>query len=409
MEQEESQVPADELPILRDILITLVDDPDPNSTTDRTAEDWTEHNDPATVAINHVRPKALNALINYACYAARREEGEHQKGFGPKRLGPMIEQTLIRKLDWRADPSISVHSIFGKCLNQLCWLDLEWVKTHLDDIFPEGEDDISTVFFAIAWHSFVTSGQRVYAEVFDLLREKYARAIECLRGGYGIKTRPNPVQGLASHLIGEYLYTNYELHLADGKQSLVVRFFSELHAEARQQAARRLAVEYQHSKKDDRLAVKHWQRIRALWQWRLNEATLMGFSSEFSGEMEGFSDLLGVLPKQENIASMWPFLQGMLHYVEQHDSLWRNLEGYLSREVHSDPVSAIQFFGSMQNRIERSLQHYSDEAHTILEIGAARAESRSETLLLLERIAKRGYYGFNQLYEKYAGREYKFQ
>lgn len=404
MEQKGRQVPTEELPFLRDILITLVEDPDPESNADRAQEDWTEHNDPLTVAISHVRPKALNVLIDYACYVARRGEGEDQKGFGPKRLEPMIEQTLTRKLDWRTDPSLSVHSIFGRCLNQLCWLDLEWVKTRLDDIFPEGEESASAAFFTIAWFSFVTSRQGVYAPVFDLLREKYGRAIERLKNRYEAKSRFNPMEGFAFHLIVEYLYADYELHPADGRQNLIVRFFNEMPAEVRGYAVKKIAPEYQHSKKDEPLAVKHWQRIRALWQWRLNQATLMGFPSDFKGEMEWFSELLDALPEQENIASMWPILQGLVPYVEQHDWVWSNLENYLSREVNGDPVRAIQFFGAMHDRLERFPHDYSGEARAILEVGAARAESRSETLTLLERIAKGGYDGFDHLYDKYAGR-----
>jgi hypothetical protein len=404
MEQKERQVPTEELPFLRDILITLVEDPDPESNADRAQEDWTEHNDPLTVAISHVRPKTLNVLIDFACYVARRGEGEDQKGFGPKRLEPMIEQTLTRKLDWRTDPSLSVHSIFGRCLNQLRWLDLEWVRTRLDDIFPEGKESASAAFFTIAWFSFVTSRQGVYEPVFDLLREKYGRAIERLKNRYEAKSRFNPMKGFAFHLTVEYLYADYELHPADGRQNLIVRFFNEMPAEVRGYAVKKIAPEYQHSKKDEQLAVKHWQRIRALWQWRLNQATLMGFPSDFKGEMERFSELLDVLPEQENIASMWPILQGPLHYVEQHDWLWSNLEHYLSREVNGDHVRAIQFFGAMHDRLERFPHDYSDEARAILEVGAARAESRSETLTLLERIAKGGYDGFDDLYDKYAGR-----
>jgi hypothetical protein len=62
----------------------------------------------------------------------------------------------------------------------------------------------------------------------------------------------------------------------------------------------------------------------------------------------------------------------------------------------------------MHGRLEHPLRHYSDDARTILEVGAKKTESRRETLLLLEQIAREGYYGFNPLYEKYAalsGRE----
>ena len=182
-------------------------------------------------------------------------------------------------------------------------------------------------------------------------------------------------------------------------------------SDARRQAAWRIASVYQYNKKDEQLAVKLWQRTRALWQWRLDEAARMEFTSDFEGEMEGLSALLKVLPEQETIASMWPVLEGVLHYVadiERQDRLWYHLEKYLSREVERDPVRAIRFYGLMHDRLEHPLFYYSDDARIVLDVGAKKMESRRETLLLLEQIAREGYYGFNPLYEKYAalsGRE----
>ncbi len=405
MEGEEWQVPPDELSRLRDILIILVDDPDPNADSDQPQEGWVGHKDPATVAVNHIRPEALSALIYYAWYVARRNESEEQKGVRPKRLEPLVEQTITRKVNWRDDHSLSLHSIFGKYLNLLCWLDWEWVRTHVDDIFPEGDDDISTTFFVAAWDSFVVFNQGISLPLLDLLRGKYARAIDHLKNGHVTKTHLKPVKHFASHLMVEYLYADYELYPADGEQRLIVRFFNETPVEAREQAAWMIAGIYQASKKDENLAAKHWQRTRALWQWRIDEAARMDFSSDFEGEMEGFSGLLDVLPAQENIASMWPLLQGLLHYVgcdEHQDTIWRHLEEYLSREVTRDPVRTIHLFRLMHDQLKQPLYDYSDDAQKILEIGAERPESRGETLLLLEQIAKMGHYNFSQMYERYA-------
>jgi len=405
MERGDWQVSPDELPRLRDILILLVDDPDHDPKSDQPQVETIGHDDLATTAINHVRPKALGALVNYARYVALQGEDGRQKCFGPKRLEPLIEQTLTRKVDWRNDPSLSVHFIVGQNLNLLCWLDLEWVREHIDDILPEGDDESSNAFFAAAWRAFVLYNHEIYAEIFNLLRDKYVRAIGHVKNGHLVMTGFDPVESFASHLMVEYLFADYELHPADGQQSLIVRFFNETPAEVRRQAAWGIVSTYRNCKKDELQAAKHWQRTRALWQWRLDEAARMGFSSDFEGEMEGFNGLLDVLPEQENIASMWPLLQGALHYVEgidHHDPLWRHLEEYLSREVRRDPVRAIQLFRLMHDRLQHALSFYFDTARAILEVGVERKESRGETLLLLEQLARWGCYEFNSLYEKYA-------
>jgi hypothetical protein len=405
LEREEWQVPPDELSRIRDILIILVDDPDPDVDSDQPQEGWVGHKDPATVAINHVRPEALSTLIYYVWYVARPNESENQKSFGPKRLDPLVEQTLSRKVNWSNDHSLSLHSIYGKHLNLLCWLDWEWVRAHLDDIFPEGDDGISAAFFAAAWDSFVGFNRDTYTPVFDLLRSKYETAINRLKNGYTTKTHLDPVEHFAYHLMVEYLHAEYDLYSADGQRSLIVKFFNEAAAEARGKAAWMIARTYQASRNDEHVIVEYWRRIRALWQWRLDEAARMDFSDDFESEMEGFSGLLNRLPSQEDIASMWPLLQGLLHYIgcaEHRDVIWRNIEEYLSREVKRDPIRAIQIFRLMHDQQKQPLSYYSKNARKILEIGAERKESRSETLLMLEKIARSGHYYFSQIYEMYA-------
>jgi hypothetical protein len=51
---------------IRDLLIRLTDDPDPDMESDRPKEGWFGNNDPITLAINHVRSEAILSLIFYA-------------------------------------------------------------------------------------------------------------------------------------------------------------------------------------------------------------------------------------------------------------------------------------------------------------------------------------------------------
>src|SRR5262245_11754139 len=113
-DEDSPPIPANELPRVRDLLILLTNDPDPIPDADQPSEGWFGHKDQATVAINHVRPEAVSALIRYATYKARHEMADDRRGFGPKRLELKVEQTLTEKVDYLLDRSTAMHSIFGK-------------------------------------------------------------------------------------------------------------------------------------------------------------------------------------------------------------------------------------------------------------------------------------------------------
>ena len=404
-EKEDINIPIDKLSNVRDILILLTDDPDPMPDADQPAEGWFGHKDPATVAINHVRPEALSTLIDYASYKTKLDLTDDRRGFGPKRLELEVEQTLTRKVDYHLDRSTALHSIFGKHFNLLCWLNRDWVVEHLNEIFPEGDDEMSIGFFAAAWDSFVIFNSQLYIEVFSLLRGKYERAIKLYKQGFHTQTHLDPVRHFVSHLAVDYLCADYSLNTPEGQSSLLVRFFKKASAQSRTVAARSVIEVFINVSKDEENTERFWKRMRALWQWRLEEAASCNHSSEFDGEMQSFSRLLTNAAQRESAASLWPMVEGMLHYVarsKQRDIVWWNFEDYLLLEIERDPIKAIQIFRLMHDQIESPYHYYRDEAHKIIEGGLQRAESRHETLLLIEQITRLGNYSFKSDYDKYA-------
>jgi len=89
----ERAISLDCLSRARDILLALVDDPDPELADDRPPEGWAGHNDPATVALNHVRPSALAALIDYALFNAKlveKKKNVASQDHGVGRLEPIV-------------------------------------------------------------------------------------------------------------------------------------------------------------------------------------------------------------------------------------------------------------------------------------------------------------------------------
>lgn len=402
-ERDERSVPDRYLSRVRNLLLVLLDDPDPDDKSDQPGEGWFGHGDPATVAINHVRSDALITLIQYAhTIALIHKESYDREGPGPKRLEATVEAALSRKLNRAEDPSCAVHSVYGRFLDLLYWLDQEWTEAHLDTIFPEGTDPFSESLFVAAWDSYVIFDQHVYKPLFDLLRPKYLRAIDNLERGLISKTHLDPMRSFGSHVLMEYLNNTYDPRSPEGHTSLIVKFFSQVPARARQSVVWLVWANYH----EDLVGFATiWGRIRQLWEWRAQQASLGDHSAEFDGEMEQFATLLPLVPVRETIVSLWPLLENLIPHITraEHRNLgWNAVEEYLAQQVRHDPVRVIKLYGLMQQQLAHPRWFFSsDEARTIIQAAAADIRSRQDTLALIDNLSRAGMYAYRDVYERY--------
>ncbi len=407
LKNPERAIPAECLPRVREALLVLIDDPDPEPTSDRPPEGWLGHNDPATLAINHVRPSALLALIEYARFRVQVAEETIQdvasEGPGPERLETIVREALTRKLDRQKDPSWAVHSVYGHYLSLLYWLDQGWVESHIDQIFPEEDDEQSTWFYVAAWDSFVIFN-RFYRPMLEVLRVKYERAIHNLSRGYVTRTHLQPEQSLAVHLIWEYLGSDYDVQSPVGRQSLIATFFKLAPPEARGSAAWAL---WRICEDNPSELETYWPKVRSLWEWRAREASMANHPTDFDEEMQRLAHLPLVAPSSETITSMWPLLEGLLPHItrsEHRDMGWESVEEYLAREVNRDPVKVIQFYRLMHEQAAKPPWFYHrQEPRKIIETAAACKSSRHEALSLIDLIARSGVHQYWGIYERYAG------
>jgi hypothetical protein len=402
---ENRAILIEHLPRVRDILLILVDDLDPVLEDDHPLEGWLGHRDPATLAVNHVRPSALLALIEYARHRANLLEEvlphDNPQGAEPERLEAIVRETLSRKLDKFADPSWSVHSVYGHYLRLLCWLDQEWVKVHLDQIFPEDNSAEVTWLYVSAWDSFVVFNN-FYRPMFEMLHSKYKRAIFNLSQGLITKTHLEPAKHLAVHLGWEYLSGNYDLHSPAGQQSLIVAFYEQAPSETWADLAWclwRVCAE-----NDPNELEKFWPRVRALWEWRIQKAAIANHPNNFDQEIEWFARLPLVAPQSETIESLWPLLTGLLPHVtrsKSHDMDWEDIEDYLAREVEQDPARAIKLYRMMYDQITE-LRWFTNrpEIQKIIEVAAASKEARQEVLALIDSMARIGIHQYRYIYEQ---------
>lgn len=161
---------------VRDLLLLLLNDPDPDRSDDRPQEGWFGYKDPSAVAINHVRSDALISLINYAILRAERQEPK-QENSEPilYHLEPVVLNALDKML---LDESSAVHSVYGRFFMWLHWLDCTWVEANLDTIFPTGQSEEQSWAFISAWDSYVSANREPDPTLMERLHPYYERGIE---------------------------------------------------------------------------------------------------------------------------------------------------------------------------------------------------------------------------------------
>ncbi len=401
----ERAIPLEYLPRVRDILLLLSDDPDPDFESDRPKEGWFGHEDPATVAINHIRPEALSNLILYALQRIKligKSGKDTIEGPGPQRLEDIVREKLSQKLDKRDDYSWAVHSIYGRHLWMLYWLDKDWVEANINKIFPEEETDENIKYYVAAWDSFVIFNPFNTAMI-EMLYPKYARAANYISKGYKTETHFRPAENLSGHLIWEYLLSDKNIPAPSGELTLIEKFFQDAKSEYRGTACWVFWQILEDNRPD---LDKYWQKARMFWEWRINRASMENNSTDFDGEMQWFSHFPLIAPPPETITSMWPLLEGLLPHIarDRYDTAWRSLERYLAKEVEEHPERSIQYYYLMhtQPEIPPYVQH-GKEAQKIIETAVANETSRKKTLSLINVVASRfRNYKYREIYERYA-------
>jgi len=392
-------------PQVRVILFKLLEDGDPNSESDNPPADHFGYNDPLVIALNHIRPLALDLLIQYQIGQARQgDEAEVSPSSGGviphRRLIPEIAAALTTRLNPEIEPSWGVRAVFGRRLLTLYWLDAEWTKTQLNKILPEEGDLQSVRFFMAAWDTFVVSYHYCFApDLLERLRPKYALAIDNLARGLVTKSL-YPMQGLAKHLVREYLEGSFPIDAPVSEHNLLRKFFTEVDADARARAAW-VAWRFCADRPQ-----QFWPRVKSLWAWRLQIAITGGDLANYRHEIGYFAQLPAVVHALESMSSLRDLLTATLLYLAGSPpdyGAWEKFEEFLAHKVAQEPVAVIEFYQIMRDHQSDSYRFRSnDTRRKILTVAAEHEASRAKALALIDSIAGLGEHSYKDIYLRFA-------
>jgi hypothetical protein len=277
---------------------------DPHPTTEE-EESWEVSLDLALRADDTTRGRAIHTVMHYALWIQRHlKETEELRPEGFQQM-PEVRKVLEFHLDPAKDSSHAIRAIYGHWLPNFVLIDESWLKKKLSQIFPV--DETQREFRMAAWGTYLRAWD-VYKNIFNALKDEYARAID--RIGEGGDESHLVDRRLAEHLIRSYGF-GY-ISLADG---LLARFY--------EQASDNLCahvlwhVGYAFHEMREELPSAVLQRYEKLWEQRLE--TAKANPNSHSHEMSAF---------------------GYLFYSEKFNNEWSiaQLKGALDISKWAEPV-----------------------------------------------------------------------
>ena len=376
----------------RDLLLVAVRDPDPRPEDEAK---WLSNNpDPVSLAINSVRGKALEALLDYAKRHRElwREEARTYRRYAPSRspFDALVAEALDERL--AVDDSPAIRSVFGERLLLLYWLDGEWARRQMPKLFPERPS--AAHLWEATWDAYV-SFSKVWKDVYGLLRPQYRRAVEQLgaRARKGQKA-PRSADSLAEHLMIAYWVSLEELQDEEG---LLALFYSQAPGEVTSHAAwmmwRLLAEQKPVADSGE------WRRAKDLWRARTDAAQSAEDQTQFAEELLGFLRWLDSVP--EGLGALYSLIEAGIPHYELARGPGRSLPEFLTRESAHYPFEACQLLSQLLENRDESVGALlrPEEIRTILEqaISSANPDAVSCAVDAVNRLGELGVWAYEDL------------
>lgn len=267
------------------VLQPLSEDEDP--TPEHEAQRSGPTMEPFTLAMNTIRGEAMEAVIRYALWFRRHKEQESQgqkdSEFGLDDMSD-VREVLNWHLDPQHDPSLAIRSVYGRLFPQLVLLDSPWAAEQAPKIFST--EQTNSHLRDAAWEAYVIFNPP-YNNVFDILPEEYARAVELI-GTLPTRGRNyyDPDQRLAEHLITLYCRGKVEI---DEPQGMLSRFFTNAPEVLRKHMLTFIGRDlYSVNQTNQAVLPDAIPRLQALWEWRVNRARQASSPASHTNELAAF-------------------------------------------------------------------------------------------------------------------------
>jgi hypothetical protein len=241
------------------IIEKLSDDPNPSP--EHEAKYGGTNMDPYTLAINTVRPQALDAAIQYAFWVRRNIVAESARNDRPDAgfsFAPEAAELLEQHLVPERDRSQAVRAAIGHWLASLVWFDASWVKRNWECLFPERPDLVSLA--QATWGAHVLYG-RIFTSTFELAPMYRAALLHPV--GVDKNDNRNPDSRLAEHILTFYWWGLITLEAPD---NLVALLFNSGSARQKQHAIEYVGQSL--GRTDEAIPADVLDRIQKLWDWR---------------------------------------------------------------------------------------------------------------------------------------------
>ncbi len=262
-------------------------------------------------------------------------------------------------------------------------IDKEWARRLVPRVFPK-ESQLGAYFDA-AWSAYIVFN-RALTDVFDVLRDAYAIAIERLEEGSG----RTPFAGDPRERLGDHLLTYRILGVTSGTEDLFETFWRKAASDLRGQVLTHVGWSLE---KTAELEPAVRDRLIATWEWILDQA-----SGDETTPLAGFGAWLGTAA----LDGGW--LPGQAHAVLERDV---HLEpdfvvfGALPRLACEHPREAVEVLRRMVPTDAEgwSLHGSTDEVRETLGIALANddAETRGRAEALVHLLGARGMTMFRDL------------
>lgn len=251
---------------------------DPHPTTEE-EESWGDTSDLALRADDTTRGLAMHTVMHYALWVQRHlKESEGLRTEGFQQIAE-VQKVLEFHLDPAKDPSHAIRAIYGHWLPNFVLIDASWLKHNLSRIFPV--DETQRELRMAAWRTYLRAWD-VYKNIFNALKDEYARAIE--RIGEGGDESKLVDRRLAEHMIRSYGFGYVGLDDNDG---LLARFYEKAPDTLRAHVLWHVGYAFHEMKEEVPSPIL--QRYEKLWEQRLE--TAKANPNSHSHEMSAFGHL----------------------------------------------------------------------------------------------------------------------